>query len=108
MSRLRTLAAPLTTRCKLSCKLDLPSSGLPLGSPMLTRKHLRMRLSVLLLFVRFYGYEAHQGRGVRKMKLKSLLLRYYPPGMGFPRLGPGFPFWDGLGRRRGWGLGKGI
>lgn len=42
------------------------------------------------------------------MKLKSLLLRYYPPGMGLPRVGPGFPFWDDLGRKRGRVRGEGT
>lgn len=41
------------------------------------------------------------------MKLKSLLLRYYPPGTEFPRVAPGFAAWDGLERRRGRELGEG-
>lgn len=44
------------------------------------------------------------GSAQEKMKLKSLLLRYYPPGSGrppsFPAWGPRLWPWEGLGRRR--------
>lgn len=49
-----------------------------------------------------------QGSGKEKMKLKSLLLRYYPPGTGrassVPPWGPWLWPWEAPGRRRVRGL----
>lgn len=93
-----TLVAPLTACCLLS----IPSSGFAavgLAKGHKDLAHAPQRPSAVCPFPWLRSPSAWK---TKKMKLKSLLLRYYPPGTLFPEpAGSGFPAWDSLGQRRG-------
>lgn len=100
-----TSVSPGNTGCSSDCLVPAELTQLRTGcgwACQSTKRHLAHAPQRPSAVCPFPWLRSPSAWKTKKMKLKSLLLRYYPPGTEFPEpAGSGFPAWDSLGQRRG-------